>query len=299
MMQTGAYILITPAKNEEAYIEKTIQSVISQTIRPRKWVIVSDGSTDRTDEIIQSYAAQHDFITYLRADNKGYQGFASKVHAFNAGYKIINEEDYEFIGNLDADVSFDAVYFKGLIKEFSKNQKLGIGGGIIQELIGDKYVSQNISADSVAGAVQLFKKECFEKIGGYLPLIYGGVDAAAEIMARMHGWDVRTCVNLKVLHHRRVASSAGRMLRARFRQGRMYFYLGYHPLFQVMRCLYRIKDRPYIIGSVCMLWGYLWSLATKEKHALPDDVVSYLRSEQMRRLVALFGGKRLLMRKNT
>ncbi|MFX0199832.1 MAG: glycosyltransferase, partial [Candidatus Hodarchaeota archaeon] len=178
-MQKNSYVLITPARNEQDYIQKTIESVVSQTILPEKWVIVSDGSTDHTDEIVSHYAAKHDFIQFIRVSEHIQRNFWSKVHAFNAGYEQIKNTEYKFLGNLDADVSFNSNYYENVLLRFQTNPKLGIAGGIILELLNGQYVNQKLSLNSVAGAIQLFRRECYQDIGGYIPLTYGGVDSAA------------------------------------------------------------------------------------------------------------------------
>ncbi len=290
-MSAAGYVLITPARNEEEYIEKTIQSVISQTVLPEKWIIVSDGSTDRTDEIAGTYADKYSFIELVTASSDHKRNFGSKVKAFNAGYAHLGQTHYSFIGNLDADVSFDPGYYESILKEFDRNPRLGLTGGIIQELINGEYVSQNISRNSCAGAIQLFRRECFEKIGGYIELPYGGIDAAAEIMVRMHGWEVETLPAYKVLHHRRVATTSEHICRARFRQGIMFHLLGYHPFFQFMRCLNQVLQKPYIIGSICMFFGFWWSHVRRYPRTVPDDMIRFLRKEQMQRLVGLLSGE--------
>lgn len=284
MTNKNEYILITPARNEEDYIKLTIQSVCNQTLLPKMWIIVSDGSTDKTDEIVQQYSTNISYIKFISARSIGRRSFGSKVKAFNNGYKLIREHNYNFTGNLDADVSFAPDYFEKLLERFNQHPKLGIGGGIIQELVHGRYITQNISKNSVAGAVQLFRRECFNQIGGYLPMPMGGIDAAAEITARKNGWEVKTFPDLKVLHHRRVANADGKILRARFRQGQMYQTLGYHPLFQVLRSIGRFLDPPYLVGSAAMMMGFLWNTMMLRQPTLKPDVVSYLRDEQIKRL---------------
>lgn len=284
MTVSEQYVLITPARNEEKYIECTIRSVVAQSVKPLRWIIVSDGSTDRTDEIVETYARRCSFIKLLSARNVGKRNFGSKVNAFNSGYNSLEGLSYSFIGNLDADVSFAPDYFEKVLNNFDNNPQLGIAGGIIEELINGKYVTQNISLNSVAGAVQLFRRECFEQIGGYIPLKMGGIDAAAEIMARMHGWKVQTLPSLRVLHHRRVATGGGDILKARFRQGKMYYNLGYHPVFQLVRSAYKIADPPVLLGSTVMIAGFMWSYIRSHERGLPQEVNSFLRKEQKRRL---------------
>ena len=283
-MKAVKYVLVTPARNEEANIERTINAVVSQTVLPQKWVIVSDGSTDRTDEIASGYTGKHPFIQLLRAGEKGQKDFGSKVRAFQAGYSELRGTEYDFIGNLDADVTFDVRYFETILEKFRSNPKLGIGGGLIFDLVGDRFVRQLTSSNSVSGAVQLFRRQCYEAVGGFVPMRMGGVDSAAEIMARMHGWEVQTFPEIHVHHHRRTTTGAKTVFESRFRGGMTNYLLGYHPLFQLASSFYRIIEQPYFIGSICTLVGFGWSCLRRDKRTLPDDVVAFLRAEQMARI---------------
>jgi poly-beta-1,6-N-acetyl-D-glucosamine synthase len=278
------YVLVTPARNEESYIERTIQSVLSQTQLPERWVIVSDGSTDRTDSIVEKYRHEHSFISLLRAQRDGGPNFGSKVKAFQAGYRELANQKYSLIGNLDADVTFTPEYFKTMVSKFQNDPCLGIAGGVICELMDGKYSPQKISMNSVAGAVQLFRRECFEGIGGYIPIKSGGIDAAAEILARMHGWTVSTFPGIEVMHHRRVMTGSRNILQTRFKQGLTQYLLGYHPLFQLARFIFRISDKPFLIGSFFSLCGYAWGFLTRAERPMPVEAVKFLQCEQMRRL---------------
>ena len=282
------YALVTPAKNEDAFIERTIQAVLAQTILPEKWVIVSDGSTDRTDEIVAKYAQSHGFIDFLRAGKQGQKDFGSKVKAFRAGHELLGDIPYRFIGNLDADVTFSPDYYEQIMNRFEANPKLGVAAGGILELLGAKFVPQRGSLNSAAGSVQLFRRECYESFGGYIPIKGGGIDAAAEIMARMHGWEVQTFPELDVHHHRRMSTGSKNIFVGRFRAGVTNYLLGYHPLFHLVTCVRRAVHYPLIIGSVCSLAGYGWSWAKGLKRAMPDDAVKFLRSEQMARITPSF-----------
>src|SRR5579862_2102121 len=276
-MDGSTYNLITPAKNEEAHIGRTIEAVLSQTVLPSKWLIVSDGSVDRTDDIVEHYARRHSFIRLMRNEPGGAGkavGFGSKALAFRKGYESLAGTRFSLIGNLDADITFESGrYYETVTERMVDNPRLGIAGGRILELADGKFVGQNVSSNSVAGAVQLFRRQCYEGFGGYIPMMRGGIDAAAEIMARMYGWQVTTFADLQVFHHRWVSTSARSVAQARFRQGITNHLLGYHPVFQVASSLSRIKENPLILGSICMLSGYCWSWIKRQQHVLSPDAV--------------------------
>lgn len=281
------YALVTPARNEEAHIQRTIEAVVSQTILPRKWVIVSDGSIDGTDDIVNSYATKCAFIQLLRVGAGKRRDFASKVRAFEAGYDQLGDVPYEFIGNLDADVTFAPTYYEQILQKFSTNPQLGVAGGIISELIGDTLVTQHVSTGySVSGAVQLFRRDCYQAIGGYVAIKGGGIDTAAEIMARMKSWEVQTFPEVQVRHHRRMDTGGATVLHTKFRRGISNYILGYHPLFQMAASLSRLFEEPFLIGSACTLFGYGWSCLRNYKRVMPEDAVRFLRAEQLARIFA-------------
>jgi poly-beta-1,6-N-acetyl-D-glucosamine synthase len=286
-MNNAKYVLVSPAKNEEAYIAQTVEAVLRQTVLPQKWVIVSDGSTDRTDEITDSYARKHSFIQLLRAGKVGQKDFGSKVRAFQAGYQELAGLEYGFVGNLDTDVTFEPSYYEAILEKFQSNAKLGIAGGLLIELRGDTFVSTRTSLNSVAGPIQLIRRECYEATGGFVPMRLGGVDSAVEIKARMHGWQVQTFPEIHVRHHRRVSTGSKTVFGTRFKSGMTHYLLGYHPLFQIASSLWRVTEPPYLIGSACTLAGFSWAYLTRKKHSLPDDVVAYLRAEQMGRIASV------------
>ena len=281
-----SYVLITPAKNEEKYIQKTLDSIVSQTILPKRWVIVSDGSTDGTDEIVLDYCDKHDFIYLLRADAHNTRNFGSKVLAFRAGVESLRHLEYDFIGNLDADVSFDSHYFESLLKKFHEDTKLGVGGGRVLELKKGVYKAPfGSKGRSVPGAIQLFRRECYEDIGGYIPLTLGGEDGVAEMMARMHKWNVESFSDLEVIHHRSKSFGIGcGILRYRYRGGLRDYFMGYNPTFFLLKALTRVVERPYIIGTLFRLAGYCWAAARGYKREVPLECISSIRKEQLTRI---------------
>ena len=284
---TNTYVLVTPAQNEEALIEKTIQTVINQTILPRMWVIVSDASTDRTDEIVNQYAAKYDFIKFGRIEKRRQRDFSSKVDAFNVGYNMLKSMEFDFLGNLDADVSFNPFYYERILQKFKNNKNLGIAGGVRYDWHNGRFVKVPCARNSVGGPFQLFRRQCYETIGGFLPLKLGGEDAVAEITARMHGWIVESFPEIKVYHHRATGTAMRSLLRASFFDGIKYYVIGYHPLFQTMRCVYRCKQKPFILRSLLTLCGYFWAFAQRYEKSVPKDVLNYFRREQIARLKSL------------
>jgi biofilm PGA synthesis N-glycosyltransferase PgaC len=279
------YVLITPARNEEAYIEKTIHSIIDQTVLPKKWVIVSDGSTDCTDEIIQTYALRYDFIRFISSIPASERSFSSKVQAFNAGYAQLADIPYDFIGNLDADVSFDPHYFKEILERFNNNSRLGVAGGWVYELENGKFTPRFGSTRvSVPGSIMLFRTKCFLNIKGYIPLPMGGEDTVAEIMAKMHGWETLSFPDLRVFHHRKTGTGNSSIYLARFRQGIEEYAVGTHPLFLLSKALRRVIEKPYFVGSMLRLTGFTFSYLRRENRQIPDNVMHFIRYEQMKRL---------------
>lgn len=286
-----AYVLITPARNEESFIELTIRSMVAQTVRPLKWVIVSDGSTDRTDEIVKRYAAVQPWIELVRMPERRERDFGGKVLCFNAGRERVCELDYMVIGNLDADLSFDSDVFQLLMNKFAENPKLGVAGIPFTEGKGT-YDFRFSSVEHVSGACQLFRRECFESIGGYRPMKGGGIDVLAVLMARMQGWQTRTFPERSCFHHRSMGSAKYSAAKASFRLGQKDYMLGRHPLWQLFRSLYQMRRSPVIVGG-CMLFAGYFSLAIKGfKRSVPDEVVKFQRREQMSRLNMLLFGKR-------
>lgn len=288
-MAIGNYVLITPAKNEESLIEKTLQSVISQTVRPRKWLVVNDCSEDRTEEIVRSYARQHPFIGLLNLsrERKG-RSWAAQVEAIRAGYKALGNLEYGWIGNLDADISLPVDYYERIMEKFNANPALGLAGGFIHENAAGSFRSRRYNhPQSVPHAIQFFRKQCYEDVGGYLPLKYGGPDWYAEVTARMKGWQTESYPDIKAFHHRNTGEAEG-ILNAKFRLGLMDYALGSHPLFEVFKCVYRLGEKPYLISAAFRMAGFVWLAIRRDARPVSTEFVDFLRREQKRRLAKYF-----------
>jgi biofilm PGA synthesis N-glycosyltransferase PgaC len=290
MDQPGAlprYVLITPARNEEAFIEKTIESVIHQTVPPMKWVIVDDGSSDRTPEIVARYASQNPWIEMVQMPQRRDRSFAAKVHSFNAGYLRVKDLPYEIIGNLDADISFEKDFLAFLMDRFAEDPVLGVAGTIFRE---EGYSSETDSFEGekhVSGQCQLFRRRCFEEIGGYIPHRAGGIDWMAVTTARMMGWRTRSFREKSFFHYRHLGTAERSVLAAMFSYGEKDYYLGGHPLWELFRVAYRSSKRPYVIASLALGLGYCWALLRHTPRPVSRQLMEFHRREQLTKLKAI------------
>jgi biofilm PGA synthesis N-glycosyltransferase PgaC len=278
------YVLITPARNEEAFIEKTIESMIRQTALPQKWVIVNDGSTDRTQEIVSRYLEPYPWIEMIQMPQRRDRSFAAKVQAFNAGYARVKGLEYEIVGNLDADLSFDADYFEFILSKFGEEANLGVAGTVFEE---DGYSSERQSFEGhhhVAGGCQLFRNQCFEAIGGFVPNHGGGVDWIAVTTARMMGWKTRSFREKSFLHHRHLGMAERSPLAAAFSYGEKDYYLGGHPIWELFRATYQATKRPYLFGGLVLGLGYAWAMLRRMKRPISKELMTFHRREQRRKL---------------
>jgi glycosyltransferase involved in cell wall biosynthesis len=280
-MSNTKYLIVTPAHNEEANIEKTLKSMVAQTILPEKWVIVSDGSTDGTDEIVQRYAIKHNWIELVRMPHHNDRQFAAKVYAFNAGYEKVKDTTYEIIGNVDADISFEKDYFEFLLSKFEEDQGLGVTGTPFVEE-GKHYDYRFTNIEHVSGACQLFKRKCFEDIGGYTPIRGGGIDWVAVTTARMKGWKTRTFTEKTCLHHRKMGTGNSSAMMTWFKQGQKDYFLGNHPLWEIFRVLYQMTKKPF--GGSFLLFGFAWAGLKGVKRPISKKLMKFIRREQIQRL---------------
>lgn len=290
MKDDMSYVLVTPVRDEEATIGRTIASVVAQTVRPREWVIVSDGSTDRTDEIIRTASAEHPWIRLLPLTPRPGRSFAAVVLNTEMGIRHLDFKDYHFLGLLDSDVEFHSDYFEEMIRRFLAEPALGLAGGVVIDvgLPRDRFPRNRID---VPGAVQFFRRECFEAIGGLVPVPEGGWDGLTCAMARMKGYRTRLFTDLVVDHLKPRNISQGGVVRRKWQMGVRDYVLGYHPLFELVKCVSRLRDRPVIIGALAWWVGYVSSALARRKRMIAPEVVAHIRQEQMERVRSMFGGR--------
>ncbi len=292
MQVLPSYVLITPARNEAQFIEATIESVIAQTVRPLRWVIVSDGSTDGTDDIARCYASQYDWIRFVRMPERSERHFAGKAFAFRAGQACVEDLHYDVIANLDADVTFRSDYFAFLLEKLDADPKLGVVGTPYVETSGEIYDFRFTSLDHVSGACQVFRRECFEAIGGYVPVKLGAIDCIAVISARMNGWKTRTFTERVYMHHRRTGTAQRGVWRAAFATGAMDYAIGNHPIWQVFRVVYQMTRKPYLLRGLAIGLGYLSRIVRCRQRPVSSQFVEFHRREQIMRLQQKLGFKR-------
>ena len=283
-----SYALVTPARNEEAFIEKTLESMIRQTVLPLKWVIVEDGSTDRTAEIIRKYLLGRPWIEMIQMPQRRDRSFAGKAQAFNAGLERVKDLPFNVIGNLDADLSFDDDYLELLLGKFACDPQLGVAGTTFKE---EGYSSERDSFEGrnhVPGGCQLFRRECWAQIGGYVPNRAGGIDWMAVTTARMMGWKTESFREKSFFHYRRLGTSGRSVLSSLFSYGEKDYYLGGHPVWELFRVTYRLAKHPFISGGVALGLGYLWAAVRRMPRAVSPELMKFHRSEQMTKLKAIF-----------
>jgi len=281
------FILITPARNEETFIEQTLKSVVGQTVLPLIWVIVSDGSTDATNDIVRKYAEKYPWIELIALPERAERHFAGKVQAFNTGYEKVKNLDFDILGSLDADISFDPEYFDYLMRKFIQYPELGVAGTPFREG-NDQYDYRFSRKEHVSGACQLFRRECFDTIGGYVPIKAGAIDLTAVVTARMRGWRTETFTEKYCIHHRRMGTAKVNIFIALFRSGYGDYPMGVHPIWQFLRSVYQMSNQPYILGGMMLMIGYFWAMIVRAESPVSSEFIRFRRKEQIQWLKEYF-----------
>jgi glycosyltransferase involved in cell wall biosynthesis len=282
------YVLVTSARNEEAVIQRTLKAVVAQTLLPARWVIVDDGSTDTTAEIVRQYARRYQWIVLVHRPRRRDRNFAGKVHAVNAGLEAVKDLSFEVFGNLDADVSFDPGYMAFLLQKFESDPQLGVAGTPFTQDGGYDSTRDSFEGENyVAGPCQLFRYRCFREIGGYVPNPAGGVDWIAVMTARMLGWKVAAFPERRFHHHRTMGTAERSEVSAMFSYGEKDYYLGGSPLWQLVRGAYRMTKKPLVIGGIALLLGYAWAAARRVRRPVTPELMRFHRREQMKKLRAV------------
>jgi glycosyltransferase involved in cell wall biosynthesis len=282
------YVLITSARNEASFVGLTLASVAAQTQLPERWIITDDGSSDRTAEIIADFAKKFPWITLIRNPKREGRNFGAKADAVNAALALMKDLEFDALGNLDADTSFEPDYMEFLMRKFDGDPKLGVAGTPFTQAGGYDSTKDSFEGENfVAGPIQLFRRDCFHDIGGYTASPAGGVDWIAVMTARLKGWTARSFSEKRFHHHRSMGTAEKGALAALFSYGQKDYYLGGSPVWQLFRVTYRVVKKPYLFGGLALLFGYIWAALRRVKRPISVDLMRFNRQEQMKKLNAI------------
>ncbi len=277
-----SYVVVTPARDEERTIEFTMRSMLAQTIPPLRWVIVDDGSTDATRELVDRELAAAPWIELAVRGDRGHRALGGGViDAFNDGFAKVRDLPFEFVVKLDADLSFEPDYFENLLRHFAADSKLGMASGKTFLVEGGVRKIEWCPDEHVRGPAKMYRRACFEAIGGLEAR--RGWDMIDETRAQMLGWTTRSFLSERLIHHRPIDGRQANALRSRFEMGELYHFLGYHGLYMLVRSLRSaVQDFPRGTGGIALLLGYLRA-ALRRAPRFDADYVAWVRKQQLAR----------------
>lgn len=283
--QTENYVIVSPIRDEVEYIEQTIESVVNQTHRPAEWIIVNDGSSDATGEIVDHAAAEVDWIRVVHRADRGFRAAGAGVmQAFYAGYESISKTNWDFLVKLDGDLRFEADYFERCLERLRNEPWLGIGGGVIYNLKNGVEEFEAHPRFHVRGATKIYRRECWEAIGGLVKK--PGWDTLDEVHAQMLGWKTQSFYDIRLVQLRPTGDAAGQWQNW-VKNGQACYLVGYHPLFIMARAVLRLFKEPYVVAAVGMFWGFVQAALTRSEKIASTELIRYLRRQQLRRLVGM------------
>jgi poly-beta-1,6-N-acetyl-D-glucosamine synthase len=281
-LQHVRYVVVSPVRDEEANIGRTIVSMLKQTIRPVEWVLVNDGSRDRTAELIREYAANESWIHLVNRADRGFRKSGGGVmEAFYSGYDTLETTNWDFLVKLDGDLSFSEDYFARCLLHFRENPKLGVGGGVIAYQTDRGLQFETNHEFHVRGATKIYRNQCWNAIGGLLRST--GWDTLDEVKANMLGWESQTFGELAIIQHRGTGAADGNWKNS-FKNGRANYVCGYHPVFMFLKCVKRLVQRPFLIDSAGLASGYLSGYLFRLPRVEDRNVIRYLRKQQLDKL---------------
>lgn len=284
------YVIISPCRNEAQFMRQTLDTVVAQTIRPARWVIVDDGSTDETAGILAEYAAQHDWIVVVTRVDRGRRAVGPGViEAFYAGFETIDPSQYDYLCKLDLDLNLPSAYFEGLIKRMEANPRIATCSGKAYVWERGELVNERHGDETSIGASKFYRMSCFTQLGGFVrEVMWDGIDGHR---CRMQGWIACSWddPDLRFIHLRPMGSSQTSIFTGRMRHGFGQYFMGTGFLYMLANAANRLNEKPYVVGSLAMVWGWLWSWLQHKPRYDDPAFRRFLRRYQRRALVV---GKR-------
>lgn len=278
-------IVISPVRDESAYIRRTLDAMLASTVRPREWVIVDDGSSDDTAAIVAEYAQRHDFIRLVRHVDRGRRALGGGViEAFNYGLARVGRDDYHYIAKMDGDMGFDPRYIEIMLATLAADPNLAAVSGKVFRPEGGRLVNEYQIDEHVSGMFKLYKREAFEAIGGFeQTILWDGIDIHR---CRMLGYRTRNFFHpqARLFHYRQMGSSDQSVYRGRVRLGRGIWFMGYSPLYALASGIFRMREKPYVVGGLIIIASYLWAAIRREPRYWDADFRRHLQRWQHRRL---------------
>jgi len=276
------YVIITPVRDEETYLPEVLESMVRQTVRPAEWVIVDDGSKDKTGAIADQAAAQHSWIRVVHRGDRGYRKWgAGIIEAFYDGFHALAVRDWDFMCKLDGDLSFEPDYFASAIEKFAANPKIGIGGGVLYHFADGVKETEAHPVFHVRGGVKIYRRECWDALGGLW--VGPGSDLIDEAKANMLGWITQSFTDLELEHHRPTGQSYGRW-GGSVKDGKIDYVTGYHPLFLLAKWTLRLVRRPFVLSSAGLMYGYFSAVFQSMPRVDDPELIQYIRQQQLARL---------------
>ena len=280
------YLIIMPCRDEAEFLQKTIDSIAAQTIKPAKWLVVDDGSTDETPQLLEKAQEYMPYLQVVRREDRGKRSVGPGViEAFYAGLDAVNLDDYDFVCKLDGDLEFKPRYFERLMELMDEDPLLGNISGKLYLEYGDKLVEERLRNDNAVGPSKFYRVECFKDIGGFVRQVsWDGIDGH---VCRLNGWipAARDEEELQITHLRRMGSSEISFWEGRKRHGRGKYFMGSRFYFVFAMAIYRMFERPFIVGGIGIIVGYIKAVMQGQNRYDNPEYLRYFRRYELESLL--------------